>query len=432
MVGTLDRATDETPTEPAVTKRPGSSGRLVGIDIARAVALMGMFTQHVSIFDDGDGRSTGWVAWLFTEFSGRAAVLFFVLSGVSLSIIHGRNSASAQSAALYRRGFLLLTGGILLTISIWPASILQQYGVAFLLAPLLLRFSRVGLAVGTVAGLIGGPILLLFAQNWSDDVNGLWEGQTGSWLITNVWDILVSGIYPMVLWIGFFMFGMLVGRIDLSDRRNLLRLGAAALLAATAFGMTANALTDRYGTPDFEETFQDDFDEGEFAKLEKKFDENGDERFGDKFGKKFDDGFDEQEFFPEVPADWRSLYDVTGHSGRIGWTMQTGALAVAALSLALLIPARLTRFLKPLAWMGSMSLTAYLVHILLVTDVFGPFIENADWSIGAKELAFGGLVVSLVAICSVFYGLFKTGPLEWLLKQFTLPRRAPRVDDSSA
>lgn len=364
-----------------------------------------MFTQHVTLEGDGSGFSTGWVAFVFREAAGRASVLFFVLSGVSLSVIAAKGSASAGSTALYRRGFLLLTGGLLLTATIWQASILQHYGMAFLAAPLLLRLGRRGLGLLTAAGLIGGPILLLFARNWTDDLLRPIEGVSGRWLVETVLDITVSGIYPMVLWIGFFTLGMLIGRLDLTDRRRLIGLGAIGLAAAVVVGLAAGAASERYGLPDG-------------------FDEDVGKDVG-AFEQDFEDS-DEFGGFGDVEPDGRALLDVTGHSGGMGWTLQTGSMAVAALAGALLLPGAATRRLRPLAWMGSMSLTAYLVHIVLVTDVADPVLASSDWSILTRELFFAGLLVAMIAICAVFHRLLRVGPLEWLLKQFTLGSSSAR------
>ncbi len=416
MATTLDPP--RSPADPVETSRSVSTrstrsrpGRLVGIDIARALALLGMFTQHVVLDGDG-GQSTGWVALVFTESAGRASVLFFVLSGVSLSVIAARGSASAATTVLVRRGFLLLTGGLLLTASIWPASILQHYGVAFLAAPLLLRLGWRGLTAVTAAGLVGGPVLLLFARNWTSEVVGVVEGQAGQWVLGTAWDLAVSGLYPMVLWIGFFTIGMLIGRLDLGDRRIQWRLAGPALVAALLVGFTAARLTDRYGSPD------PGFDPGSGS---------GSLVDGGELGAApFDESFDAEGFLLDdvhVEPDARALYEVAGHSGGMGWTLQTGALAVGVMALALLLPPIVQRGLAPLAWMGSMSLTAYVVHIVLVTDVAGPYIENGDWSILTRELAFAGLLVTMTAACALFHLTLRTGPLEWLLKQFTLGQR---------
>lgn len=385
------------PAAPTTPRR--QSGRLVGIDIARALALMGMFTQHVFLSDAEGATSTGWVGRVFLEAGGRASVLFFVLSGVSLTMIASRGSASATDGALRRRGGLLLFGGLLLSFLLWPASILQHYGVAFLVAPWLLRLGRRGLGVVTAAGLLGGPVLLLFAGRWTGDVLGLWSGNAGATLISNTWDIAVSGIYPMVLWIGFFTLGMLLGRLDLWDRSTLVGLVGAAMVVAIGVGTISSSLEDRFGIPDFGDV--DSVEAGSFTD-----DDAGDEVFfSDEFGVE--------------PADWRSLYDVSGHSGHIGWTLQTGALAAAVMGFVLLLPARVTSKLAPLAWMGSMSLTAYLVHIVLVTDVFEPFVADAGLSVVTQEWLLLGLIAVMAGICSIFFKLMGAGPLERLLKQLS-------------
>jgi len=360
-----------------------------------------MFTQHVFLSDADGETSTGWVGRVFVEAGGRASVLFFVLSGVSLTMIARRGSASASDGALRRRGVLLLLGGLLLSSLVWPASILQHYGVAFLAAPWLLRLGHRGIAAVAALGLLGGPVLLLFADRWTGDILNLWSGNAGEALISNTWEIGVSGNYPMVLWIGFFAFGMLLGRLDLWNRATLSRLGVAAVIVALAVGMAASSLEDRFGVPDVDEgdvkaeLLDDDVFDDDFA---------GDEFFEDEF---------------VAPADWRFLYDVAGHSGRIGWTLQTGALAAAVLGFALLLPSRVTNKLTPLAWMGSMSLTAYLVHIVLVTDVFERVVDETELSVVAQEWFLLSLIATMVGICSIFFKLMGVGPLERLLKQFT-------------
>lgn len=431
---------DRTASDASTSAGAPRSGRLVGIDIARALALVGMFTQHVSISDSDGGFSTGWVSWVFTESAGRASVLFFILSGVSLSIIHSKGSASATNGALWRRGVVLLVGGLLVTATIWPASILQHYGVAFLAAPLLLRLNTRRLATATAAGLIGGPIFLLFARNWSGEVSGAWSGQTGSWLINTIWELLVAGLYPMVLWIGFFTLGMLIGRLDLRADRVVVRMLAVAVLSTLAIGALSAQLTEQYG----------DFSKGDFVGDGSGSTGGGDFNESDTFAGSADDPWNDDSLwmelpdgsfkflgdeskledfddsfgtgFPDVdrPATWQELYDVTGHSGHIGWTMQTSAVALAIMSAALLLPRAATSALSPLAWMGSMSLTAYLVHIVLVGDVFDKYIADANWSVVEKEWALLGLIGVMVVACSAFHFALRVGPFEWLLKKFTV------------
>src|SRR4051794_11725424 len=57
------------------------SGRLVGIDIARGVAILGMLITHVTEGSD--------VAGAFEVFAGRSMALFALLAGVSLALLSG-------------------------------------------------------------------------------------------------------------------------------------------------------------------------------------------------------------------------------------------------------------------------------------------------------------------------------------------------------
>lgn len=63
----------------------GRGGRLLGVDLARLLALLGMFATHliVPVPDDGPGGVDG----LFQLAAGRSSALFALLAGVSLAIV---------------------------------------------------------------------------------------------------------------------------------------------------------------------------------------------------------------------------------------------------------------------------------------------------------------------------------------------------------
>ena len=122
-------------------------------------------------------------------------------------------------------------------------------------------------------------------------------------------------------------------------------------------------------------------------------------------------------------TDWRSLPITAGHTGKLGNTTQTSAIALAVLGwcLAACRFQATSRFLRPLAIIGSMSLTAYLVHIILVNDVWDHFVTNRSWPVSTQEWAFAGLVALMVGICLLFQRWLGTGPMERLMKHFTRP-----------
>ena len=74
------------------------SGRLVGLDVARCLALLGMVATHVLDERSPDGTLTR-TSWLV---DGRASALFAVLAGVSLALMRGdrRTSTGRPSAGL--------------------------------------------------------------------------------------------------------------------------------------------------------------------------------------------------------------------------------------------------------------------------------------------------------------------------------------------
>ena len=91
-----------------------SQGRLVGLDVARCLALLGMVATHV--LDErtpaGDLATSQWLA------GGRASALFAVLAGVSLGLmtrapLHGR-ALAWRSAGVAGRAVLIAALGLVL------------------------------------------------------------------------------------------------------------------------------------------------------------------------------------------------------------------------------------------------------------------------------------------------------------------------------
>src|SRR6478609_636998 len=60
-------------------------GRVVGVDVARALALLGMMATHLLPGIEGTH-----VPWTQQVAGGRASALFAVLAGVSVALVSGR------------------------------------------------------------------------------------------------------------------------------------------------------------------------------------------------------------------------------------------------------------------------------------------------------------------------------------------------------
>ena len=112
------------------------NSRIIGIDIARALAVIGMVIVNFKVVLGEKGDS--WVKLLASVFDGKASATFVVLAGVGIAL--GTNSALrindlsklrvAQIKIAKRALFLFVIG--LSYMVIWPADILHFYGVYML------------------------------------------------------------------------------------------------------------------------------------------------------------------------------------------------------------------------------------------------------------------------------------------------------------
>lgn len=128
----LDETTSSPPRSP--------TARLIGLDVARGLAVLGMIAVHA-----GAG---GWPQQLA---AGRAAALFAVLAGVSIALMSGgtrphENLAAARVRIAVRAVLLFLLGLALSSLQVPAMVILAFYGVLFLVALPLLRLRAAALA----------------------------------------------------------------------------------------------------------------------------------------------------------------------------------------------------------------------------------------------------------------------------------------------
>ena len=188
--------------------------RLVGVDAARGLAIIGMLYAHVA--DDGSAESLA---------DGRSSVLFATLAGVSLGLITGgercvvgpARRGALRSVAL--RGVLLVVLGLLLHALGTPvAVILDSYGALFLvLLPVLVAPVPVVAAVGLVAALAGPLVVAAVGEDLRTPFSpDRLPHLLGEWFVT--------GYYPQVVWAAYVCAGLFAARLGLGRRRIQLTL----------------------------------------------------------------------------------------------------------------------------------------------------------------------------------------------------------------
>jgi uncharacterized membrane protein YeiB len=168
---------------------------------------------------------------------GRASVLFITIAGVGMGyFLRSRRGRQLWSTLSWRIVLLLLLGLVLQTLTDRVNLILQTYALLFLLAPFLARLRTPVLAGVGLALLVLGPAWIVH-----HDVQEPWgHGLDGVSLTTPpgeaVHSLLVTGPYPLASWTVPFIAGLLLSRLDLTDRRLQHRLlVVGGILAAAAF-----------------------------------------------------------------------------------------------------------------------------------------------------------------------------------------------------
>ena len=342
------------------------AGRLAGVDLARGLAVFGMFAAHLLVIPHFDAAQPAtWVDLV----NGRSSILFATLAGVSIALMSGARASAGSSPASGRtlvvarrrlvvRAVIIWGIGMLLNATGVPVYvILPAYGILFLLAVPLLRLSASTLWVLAAVVGVGAPWLLPLADRVL-----VAAGPVGGDLV-----LLLGWHYPFLLWAAFLIAGLAAARSDLRSLRTLVALvvgGAACAIAAAAASTVIDLPEDSY------------------------------------LGRVLADG---------------------AHSGGVLETVGSGGFALAVVGLCLLIcrtPARIV--LLPVRAVGSMPLTAYVGQIV-AWAVWASFAlgDVGDLS-GFRALQpFWPFVGATLVFCTAWALVVGRGPLERALAYAT-------------
>ncbi|MCF6319424.1 MAG: heparan-alpha-glucosaminide N-acetyltransferase domain-containing protein, partial [Proteobacteria bacterium] len=124
-----------------------SKKRIIGFDVARALAVFGMVLVNFKVALTADNGNE-FLLWISGLFEGRASALFVVLAGVGITFLSNKARHSGDKTiindtrkAIIKRGFLLFLIGLSYA-TIWEADILHLYAFYFLIAAMLITTSN--------------------------------------------------------------------------------------------------------------------------------------------------------------------------------------------------------------------------------------------------------------------------------------------------
>ena len=214
--------------------------RLLGVDAARGLALFGMMAIHVLPAYGPDYEPT----LIWTLLAGKAAALFALLAGVSLSFTtraarqeRGRTLTAARWSVAARAVMIMALGLMIAFVDMPAYIILAYYGAMFLLAIPLLGLSTRALAMAAAGFAVLAPILMTALR---DSLPAPGYDPTFATVFTDpgvfLSQLLLTGTYPALPWMAYICTGLIIGRLRLDRPRvQLVMLGTGAALAAGAW-----------------------------------------------------------------------------------------------------------------------------------------------------------------------------------------------------
>jgi uncharacterized protein len=372
---------DDLAPAPAPAPAALATQRITGYDLARALAILGMFVVHFALvlapLEDAD---KGWGGAILHKLDGRAAATFVILAGIGVTLRSNRpdeQEAEPESrkrkarATLIKRGLFLLAIGFV-NLIVWPGDILRVYGVSLMLAAFFIGAGPRTLWILILTFVLGFVALLLvidYESNWKWETLEYANLWTRAGLVRNLFYDGFRSVFP---WTGLLFLGMWVGRLDVRRplvRRRLLVWGLVIAIVIEI----VSAVAVYYWLKHPGETSRDDI-----AALAGTLS------------------------MPPLPL----------------FILAAVGASLAVVGLSLIIAARWAAAwpVKSLVATGQMAFTWYVAHIA-VLGLFFVLGWDQRTSLGAALAAGLGFFVICVAVSVFWKSRRKHGPLEWLMRE---------------
>lgn len=230
----------------AATRRP----RLDAVDVARSIAIFGMFTAHLGgrSFENGkfDPSILG-----FSE--GRSAALFMILAGVGTALLakldqHDYSQGLPRMLRAFpffgiRAAYLWGISLVLIKTSFPVYVILGTYALVFLTAPIYIHLFKpwMSFAAAGVLAVVGWELIRLLPLE-GDLIYAMMGGMPMTTAFSNT---LVGGAYPLLVYSAYFLVGFGCAQLNLGKLRT--RVGMV-IGGATGFGaaLIAERIVENY------------------------------------------------------------------------------------------------------------------------------------------------------------------------------------------
>ncbi|MDM8535017.1 DUF418 domain-containing protein [Clostridiaceae bacterium HSG29] len=203
--------------------------RILGFDIARAFAILGMmFVNYKIIFTYGVVKHES-IRCFLSIFEGRAAAVFLVLAGIGIGFMTKRSYESESLSernkdinTIIKRAIFLFIIGLMLFIGFeWTADILHYYGIYMAIIILLLYKSPKKIMIISSLILISSTVMQLvlnYSTNWDSAFMNYYNIFTLKGFLLNSF---FNGYHPVFPWIVFMLFGLSLAKLDFRNNKTI-------------------------------------------------------------------------------------------------------------------------------------------------------------------------------------------------------------------
>lgn len=348
-----------------------SMGRLVALDAARGLAVIGMYLQHF-----GQGEKIGAIV------SGNTTLLFVLCGGISYSIMAQRmkdreaEMTSFRARMLARAVFIDVIGYLLIMLNTGFGVILPAYAAMFVLALFLVHRSTRVLVTTSVALTVVAPPLMILGMSLLSK----------AYLLSDI----AGGPMSALALAPAFVTGMAIGRLELTKIRTALSLVVGGIAM-----FVSGKILEAFVLPELRTSFEAWLVSIQGAVVEQP---------------------DPYAIWPlnvELPL-WHMLLYSAPHTATTFQTLIGLGLGILVLGLVCLVPKKTSSVLMPLAAVGRVALTMYTVQFIVIWCLKIAGIENGLEGIPFSDL----LVLAVTLVTGWLIAALPTGPLESLMRYF--------------
>jgi uncharacterized membrane protein YeiB len=356
--------------ENPISERKQGSKRLIALDAARGLAVIGMFIQHFALNDAN------------SFVSGNTMILFIFCSGISYSIMaqrmkeHEIESSAFRGRILAKAVIIDLVGYVIIMLNAQFAVVLPTFAMLFILALTIVHSSsRRLIVISCVLFVVSPPLMLLGLSLFS-----------GVALLSDI----AGGPLSALAWMPVFVAGMAIGRLDLHNTRTALRFIATGIIILIPSKMIA-----AFVLPGLRQSVETWILQLPIHEV------------------------DSSAIWPlnTQPIQWQMLFVAAPQCGSTFELLIGTGLSLIILGLICLISKKGNTILKPFSAVGRVALTLYVAQFLIAWALKVVGIDVTSIDIGA--IPFGDIsVVVITLIAGYLLARLDNGPLEFFIQRF--------------